>query len=257
MSLAPGNGPQLTGTRLFYRRIHDIAQRIQARRILNFGAGRGVSGPAGEVRDLRPLGEVWACDIDPVVLQNPWAHHTLLIGEGEPIALPAETFDLIVTDWTFEHVADPEFVAHELLRLLRPGGVICARTPKRWGYPALAARLVPNRLHTTVLRWAQPGRQTRDVFPTHYKLNTPSQVRKHFNGSRVDHYSDGLSPAYASDNKAVKWALNKLHQAFPETLSTAICFFIEKPGAPTGASSTDGSFALEGDAGRTAREQRA
>jgi SAM-dependent methyltransferase len=257
MNLDPGSGPQLTGTRLFYRHVRDIAQRIQARRILNFGAGRGLSGPAGEVRDLRQLGEVWACDIDPVVLQNPWAHHTLLIREGEAIALPAESFDLIVSDWTFEHVADPKIVAHELLRLLRPGGMICARTPKRWGYPAIAARLVPNRLHTAVLRWAQPGRQTRDVFPTHYKLNTPSQVRNHFSGCRVEHYVDGLSPAYASDNRVVKWTMRKLHEIFPEALSTAVCFFIEKPGLNADASPADGTFTRDSHLEHSAQMRRA
>jgi SAM-dependent methyltransferase len=221
--------PQLTDTRLFYHHIREIAGRIGARRIMNFGAGRGISGEGARVRDLQDLGEVWACDIDPVVLENPWAHHRLLIKEGEPIALPDESLDLIVTDWTFEHIADPEHVSAELLRLLRPGGVICARTPKKWGYPAIMARLVPNRLHAAALRWVQPLRQARDVFPTEYKLNTPAQVRRHFDGCRVEYYSDGLAPAYTFGNRALKWVLTKLHEAFPETFSTAICFFIEKP----------------------------
>jgi 2-polyprenyl-3-methyl-5-hydroxy-6-metoxy-1,4-benzoquinol methylase len=54
---------------------------------------------------------------------------------------PNETFDLVVSDSTFEHVSDAEQVASELDRVLKPGGWICARTPNRHGYVALLNRL--------------------------------------------------------------------------------------------------------------------
>jgi SAM-dependent methyltransferase len=222
--------PDLKGTRLFYHHIRDIAKRLKARRILNFGAGHGLTRP-GDMRDLRDIAEVWACDIDPGVLANPSADHKLVIRPGEPIDLPSESFDLIVSDWVFEHIADPEAVSRDLLRLLRPGGVICSRTPRGWGYVAIAARVVPNRLHQTVLRWIQPDRADRDIYPTHYKLNTQSQVSRHFRGCEVTCYLDGLAPAYHFHNRLLYRALKGLHDTFPSTFATAICFFIEKPGA--------------------------
>jgi 2-polyprenyl-3-methyl-5-hydroxy-6-metoxy-1,4-benzoquinol methylase len=46
----------------------------------------------------------------------------------------------------FEHIEDPEWLARELLRIVKPGGLIAAFTPNKFGYFAVAARMVPNRL---------------------------------------------------------------------------------------------------------------
>jgi hypothetical protein len=72
----------------------------------------------------------------------------------------------------FEHIEDPEWLARELLRIVKPRGLITAFTPNKFGYFAVAARMVPNRLHVGALSKIQPGRKAEDVFPTHYRLNT-------------------------------------------------------------------------------------
>jgi SAM-dependent methyltransferase len=48
-----------------------------------------------------------------------------------------------VSDFTFEHIVDPAQAARELDRVLKHGGWLCARTPNRYGYIALANRFVP------------------------------------------------------------------------------------------------------------------
>jgi SAM-dependent methyltransferase len=176
---------------------------------------------------LRDQAEVWACDIDPVVLTHSCSDRQIVV---EPTALPFPDnhFDMIVSDWVFEHIERPARVCPEIVRVLKPGGLIFARTPRRWGYPAIAARLIPERLHLSVLRWAQPTREPRDVFRAHYRLNTLAAARAYFRGCAVSHYLCGLSPAYFPVGQDLA---RTLHVLFPHMLATAICFVIEKPTA--------------------------
>ncbi len=101
------------------------------------------------------------CDVDPVVLRNPYLDGARRIEIGAALPYPDESFDMIGSRWVFEHVDEPRQVADELLRVLRPGGWICATTPNGWGYLAIVARLVPNRLHVRALRRIQPAARPR------------------------------------------------------------------------------------------------
>jgi SAM-dependent methyltransferase len=116
------------------------------------------------------------------------------------LPLADDSVDLILADWTFEHIADPAALAGELARVLRPGGWICARTPNKWGYVGLAARLVPNSLHAVLLRWLQPTRKEQDIFPVHYRLNSATSIRKYFPPTAWADcsYSVDSDPAYAA-----------------------------------------------------------
>lgn len=201
-------------------------------RILDYGAGEGTAFRDPEravLYDLRPLGEVWACDVDPIVSQHPGAHHHVLIEENQSLPFEDGQFDLIVSDVVFEHIRQPDRVTPELMRVLRPGGVICARTPNSFGYPALATRMIPNRLHSAALRVIQPERRSEDVFPTVFRLNRPSAIRKAFPGCAVSWYGDSGEPAYYFGNRLLYGILAGLHRILPETLATSFCFFIEKP----------------------------
>jgi SAM-dependent methyltransferase len=213
------------GTILFYQHVRNAIARTGAKRVLDFGAGRG---GARKVRDLRDLAEIWACDVDVAVLANPYAHRRLVVPESGSSELPAESFDVILCDAMFEHLADPEGATREMLRLLRPGGEICARTPNRWGYPAIAARLIPNRLHKAALRRIQPDRPQQDIFPTRYRLNTPAQVRRYFPGCEVSYYYDSAEPSYCFGSKTLYRIMEGVHAILPERLSTSICFLIRK-----------------------------
>ena len=127
-----------------------------------------------------------------------------------------------------EHIADPEFVASELLRILRPGGYICARTANRFGYVKLIAQIIPNSLHVAFLRRIQPGRQSEDVFPTVYKLNSKSQVKNFFRNCDVYSYFDSAEPAYHFGSRILYAIFAVWHKIMPEVLATSVCFFIRK-----------------------------
>ena len=216
-----------SGTRRFYKRVRAAC----VGRVLDFGAGCGswFDRPAERVwRDLRGLAEVWACDIDPAVLDHPAADHRYVLVERTSLPFGDDSFDLILCDYVFEHLSEPSVVASELMRVLRPGGLICARTANRWGYPAIAARLVPNRLHRAVLRWVQPGRETRDVFATRYLMNRPKSVALKFGPGVVDYYFDSAEPAYFFGNKLIRSFFSYVHHVLPDNLATGFCCFITK-----------------------------
>lgn len=227
------------GTLLFYNFVKAVICKVGARRVLDFGAGRG--GPLHtsilwrrEVQDLRQFGaEVWAADVDPVVGTHPASHHQVVLHIGQPLPFEDEFFDVIVSDWTFEHIDDPEQVARELQRILKPGGYICARTVNRHGYIRLATGLVPNRLHARALGRIQPNREVHDIFPTVYKMNTVSAIRRLFPECEVRWYRDKAQPAYFFNNALVYRLFRVVHWALPDAWAPTICFFIRK--APLGA----------------------
>jgi len=56
----------------------------------------------------------------------------LLKTPGESIPLEDETFDAVYTVATLEHVINPEKVVQEMLRLLKPGGILYCSTAPIW-----------------------------------------------------------------------------------------------------------------------------
>jgi len=103
--------------------------------------------------------------------------------------------DLIVANWVFEHIEDPNHLAREFFRILKPGGWIWARTPHRWSYVGIGARLLPHRLQIALKRVGNPEFRERDKFPTRYRLNSFRALRKYFPDSDWEHYSYGLNSA--------------------------------------------------------------
>ena len=121
-----------------------------------------------------------ACDIDPVVKNHPCSHEQIIIQKGQSLPFEDDTFDLIVSDVTFEHIEHPEIVSRELQRVLRHGGNICARTPYATSYVKIFTQLTPNKHHSKFLKYIQPNRRGEDIFPTVYKMNTVSSIKNYF-----------------------------------------------------------------------------
>jgi SAM-dependent methyltransferase len=116
-------------------------------------------------------------DVDPAGAQNSLVDEFRRI-EGDRWPVDSASIDLLVSDAVLEHVPDPDAFFAECSRVLRPGGLLCLRTPNRWSYPSLIAAMVPNRFHAKVVGVVQPGRQAKDVFPTFYRANTIRAVRR-------------------------------------------------------------------------------
>ncbi len=93
------------------------------------------------------------------------------------LPLPDESVDLIISRSVFEHLVDPDSVYREAERVLKPGGKLIFLTANLWDYATLIARMVPNRLHSKVVK-AVEGRPEEDTFPTAYKTNSAGDIRR-------------------------------------------------------------------------------
>jgi SAM-dependent methyltransferase len=234
------NFSRLDGTITYFAFVKGAMKRVKATKVLDYGAGRGAefiiyddnngSLFRRELLDLRSGGaEVWAADIDPAVNEHRASHHQLVFKLGEPLPFEDGTFDLINSEFVFEHITHPEEVAAELMRLLKPGGYLCARTANKYGYVALAARLIPNKGHIKWLKWIMPDRHAEDVFPTAYKMNSVADIKKLFPNCEVYWYRDSAGPSYYFGNAIIYRLMLGLHKILPNTLATGLCLFIRKP----------------------------
>ena len=66
--------------------------------------------------------------IDPVVLTNPFLDHAEVIELGKPLPYPDNNFDIVSARSAFEHIEDPEWLAWESLRIVKPAGSIAPST---------------------------------------------------------------------------------------------------------------------------------
>jgi SAM-dependent methyltransferase len=231
--VAAGGYSKVDGSVEFYQRIQALLRPDM--RVVDFGAGRGafLDDEVELRRELHRLdkvaAEVIGLDVDDAVLTNPCLTRAEVITPGKPLPVESGSVDLIVSDWVFEHIADPIWAAAELDRILKPGGWLCARTPNKHGYIGLGARAVPNRLHVALLRAFQPSKQDRDTFPTTYRLNTPAALREHFPGYEHVVYTMNNEPAYVSGWRA-GWALMQaVFRATPDRLGATLYVFLRKP----------------------------
>jgi SAM-dependent methyltransferase len=205
-------------------------------RVLDFGAGRGEYILDDVIEYRRRLfnlrgrcAHVEGCDVDEAVLTNPFLDHATVIETGSPLPYPDNSFDLVFARSVFEHVAEPELVAQELVRVVKPGGLIAALTPNRFGYIALAATVVPNRLHVRALSHIQPTRKAFDVFPTLYRLNSAKALRRAF-GPGVDIHIVYISgePGYHFGNPLLYRVFKSLHKHLPDRLQPLLIAYIRK-----------------------------
>ena len=231
-----GGYSRVDGTVEFYGRVRSLLRPEMT--VLDFGAGRGVGpreDPVAYRRDLQVLqgrvARVIGADIDPVVRENPVLDEAIVLdGPASPLALDDASIDLIVSDFCFEHIDEPTSTAEELARVLRPGGWLCARTPNKWGYIGMGARLVPNTLHTRFLRRLQPKRHAVDVFPTRYRLNTLGQVRRYFPAAQFEDYSyrHESEPLYAGSSALAQRGQRGVITLLPNTMASMLMIFLRR-----------------------------
>ena len=193
-----GGFNRFDGTLQFYLRVNALVRPEMT--VLDLGAGRGamVDPPSTAFRNglLTFKGRVRrmiGVDVDPIVETNPLLDEAHVY-DGGRLPLPDASVDLLISDYTFEHIPDAGVFAAEIARVLKPGGWLCARTPHLYSAVALATAVTPNRLHSRLLRVIQPGRQERDVFPTRYQLNSRRSLARHFPKAAWENYSYTWSP---------------------------------------------------------------
>lgn len=140
--------------------------------VLDLGAGRGFNN----VYDFKGrVKRIVGVDMDPEVVNNPLLDEGLPF-DGKRIPYPDQSFDVVFSVYVMEHVEHPELYWSEVRRVLKPGGVYLGLTPNLYNYVSVIALLTSVKFHAWVNRLR--GFPIRDMFPTFYRMNTESAVRK-------------------------------------------------------------------------------
>tara|TARA_R110002124_G_scaffold282580_1_gene457869 strand:- start:24969 stop:25595 length:627 start_codon:yes stop_codon:yes gene_type:complete len=205
--------------------------------MLNIGAGRGAnileeySPYRRKVQTFKGrVSKLIGIDVDPVVMENPELDEAYIVAPKDIYPLADNSIDIIVSDHVLEHVEFPLEFATELHRVLKPGGWFCARTPVKWGYIGIGARLVPNSLHVKILKMLQPGRKAEDIFDVFYRINSRSAIRRAFPPSLWKDCTYGFNgvPGYHGNRKALFRLVEFWCWLMPRSLSAKFHIFIQK-----------------------------
>ena len=239
--VAFGGFSDADGKVAFFTRVHALLE--QSFVVVDAGCGRGAH--AGDpVVFRRRLGQlrgkcrrVIGIDVEEPSPGNP------LIDEFRQIVddrwpLDDESVDLCISLNVLEHVERPERFFSECARVLRLHGVLCLCTPNAFGYPALAARLIPNRWHAAVMSMLGGKTPSEDVFPTLYRCNTvgkiKSAMRRH--GFAPCVYPWAGEPGYLRFSRISYFLGFLFHRYAPRVFMPALLAFGRKV-APVGAQS--------------------
>ncbi|HWZ32809.1 MAG TPA: methyltransferase domain-containing protein [Bryobacteraceae bacterium] len=103
---------------------------------------------------------------------------------GDIGALPFESgsFDVVTANMVIEHLEDPGTVLGEVRRVLRPGGLFIFHTPNCRSLVMTMARMIPQSAKIWLARVLEE-REEKDVFPTHYAMNTAGSISEHARSS--------------------------------------------------------------------------
>ena len=122
----------------------------------------------------------------PSLQQNPSRINACAMADFLPFA--DRSFDVVTANMVAEHIADPLVVLREVFRVLRPAGVFVFHTPNLQAPVVRILNLLPHALKQAAVPLFEGGRQSDDVFPTHYRLNTRGAIEQAAlqSGLRVD-----------------------------------------------------------------------
>jgi SAM-dependent methyltransferase len=140
--------------------------------VLDLGAGAGI---VCQMNFKGLVARVCGVDLDPRVIDNSFLDEGRVADAGT-IPYKDGVFDVVFADNVLEHLPCPVAVFIEIRRVLKPGGIFLFKTPNKWHYMPLIARLTPHRFHQWVNRLR--GRAVADTFPTMYLANTTGKVKR-------------------------------------------------------------------------------
>lgn len=225
-----GGFTSVDGTIAFFLRVNSLL--APSFTVLDVGCGRGeyLQDAVTIRRNLRILKnkvlKVIGIDVDKAAASNPFVDEFRQM-KGDSWPVENDSVDLIVCDNVMEHILDPDLFFSEASRVLKNRGYCCIRTPNRWSYVAMIARLIPNRFHSSVTRMAQEERKDEDVFPTFYRCNSIRKIRKTMlrHGFECAIYGHEAEPSYLSFSR-IAYGVGVMHQKLaPDFLKPVILAF--------------------------------
>jgi 2-polyprenyl-3-methyl-5-hydroxy-6-metoxy-1,4-benzoquinol methylase len=125
-----------------------------------------------------------------------------------PVKLPIENckYDVMVSNYVFEHVGDVNAMASKAIRVLKPGGIIIFRTPNLWHYLSLISRLTPHWFNEMVSnRIRNLPSDSHNPYQTYYRINTRRACQRVFSkagSEKVELITIEKNPLYRISSSA-------------------------------------------------------
>lgn len=142
-------------------------------RALHFGSGRDKNGVADRLNSDK--NEIVSIDPDSNGLeQNP--SELKVKGDGQRLPFEENSFDLVFSEYVFEHLPKPKLALEEIDRVLQPEGSFVVLVPNPRHYYALVADLTPFWFHKLWFRLQGVESADDDRFPTQYEWGTFSDI---------------------------------------------------------------------------------
>jgi ubiquinone/menaquinone biosynthesis C-methylase UbiE len=164
------------------RKFHDslyrelIGKHLRpGQRLLDAGCGRYMRF----CREFAKVADVVGIDLETTLETDNRKRPFGVRGDIGNLPFPSNHFDMVISRSVVEHLEDPPQVFREFARVLRPGGKVVIITPNKYDYVSLIAAMTPYRVHRTLVSRIF-GVSEDDVFPTLYRANTISAIRKAF-----------------------------------------------------------------------------
>jgi SAM-dependent methyltransferase len=123
---------------------------------------------------VQSAGFLVGADVDERIAEHPLLTYRVK-ALGGALPFKDETFDLVTANMVVEHLPDPEAFLADVRRVLRPGGRFLFHTPNYLYWLVFLASMTPDAVKKPII-WALERRAEDDVFPTHYRINTPHRV---------------------------------------------------------------------------------
>ena len=122
-------------------------------------------------------------------------------------SIASASIDIAYSRSVMEHIDDVVAAYTEIFRVLKPGGKYVFITPNMYDYSSIIARLVPNKYHARIVNRVE-GRDEDDVFPTYYRSNSKTTIRKvasevGFSVEELDYL--GQYPCYMTFSRPLFW----------------------------------------------------
>ena len=118
-------------------------------------------------------------DPDETLDENPFVHERV---RSEFESYNGEhRFDLVTLRMVAEHVTNPGAVLDSIRRAIKPGGLVVIYTVNRFSPVPIITHFTPFSLHHVAKRilW---NTETKDTFPTAFRMNTRKRLRELFEG---------------------------------------------------------------------------
>ena len=189
-------------------------------------------------KDLSSVARVVGIDLETALESDNQSAPFGVCGDLDRLPFPSDYFDMVISRSVVEHLENPAVVFRELHRVLRPGGKVVLCTPNKYDYVSVVAAITPHWFHQFLVSKIFPVSK-QDVFPTFYRANTLSSIRRALNSAglverelgTINHY-----PAYLMFSP-VLFRLGVLYERltsmdlFRSLRGSILCVF-EKQGRP-------------------------